>query len=96
MQDNESLISEMLTLKDEIALNKHKLTYDMKSQWEDLKKKTKALEPKLSGTLLSLAKKTEKNNFIQYDGSATDIAQLVEEFRQFRQRMLFLERDQNA
>lgn len=87
MKDNESLIGELLALKDDIAQHKHLITDDMRDEWNNLKRKTKALEPQLSGTLLSLVKKNDANDDHHFEGSDAEIRALLKEFRQFEHRV---------
>lgn len=87
MKENEVLIGELLALKDDIAQHKHLITEDMRDEWNELKRKTKALEPQLSGTLLSLVKKTNSNNPHHFVGSDTEIKHLLEEFKRFQHRV---------
>ena len=87
MKDNESLIGELLALKDDIAQHKHLITDDMHDQWDELKRKTKAIEPQLSGTLLSLVKKNQFNDTHHFKGSDAEIKALLAEFKQFKHRV---------
>lgn len=87
MKDNESLIGELLALKDDIAQHKHLITDDMCDEWNCLKRKTKALEPKLSGTLLSLVKKNDANDEHPFQGSDAEIKALLNEFKLFQHRV---------
>ncbi len=87
MKDNESLIGELLALKDDIAQHKHLITDDMRDEWNELKRKTKALEPNLSGTLLSLVKQNDLNKTHHFIGSDGEIKALLEEFKQFNHRV---------
>ena len=84
MKNNEVAIGELLHLKDEIAQNKHLIGPELRGQWELLKRKTKALEPQLSGTLLSLVKKSEASNRHHFVGSDSEINQLLNDFKQLR------------
>ena len=87
MKDNESLIGELLALKDDIAQHKHLITDDMRDEWNCLKRKTKALEPQLSGTLLSLVKKNDANDEHHFQGSDAEIKALLNEFKLFQHRV---------
>lgn len=88
MQDNESLIGELLQLKDKIAKSKHLIPPQMKSKWEELKYKTKALEPRLAGTLLSLVKRSEVIDHNHFYDTDAEIKRLIEEFKLLRASMV--------
>ena len=88
MKDNESIIGELLQLKDDIAQQKHLIQAELRDEWNSLKKKTKALEPQLSGTLLSLVKRNRENEEHHFIGSDGELIQLLNEFKQFQQKLM--------
>jgi hypothetical protein len=88
MQENEALIGELLKLKDEIAKKKHLIPTNKKSKWEDLKYQTRALEPRLAGTLLSLVKRSAVIDHNQFYDTDKEIKKLIQGFKQLKMDLL--------
>ncbi len=87
MQENEALIGELLKIKDDIAKRKHLIPPHKKARWEELKYQTRALEPRLAGTLLSLVKRSSVIDHNQFYDTDTEIQKLIDGFKQLQQSM---------
>lgn len=85
--ENDSHIGQLLALKDEVAASKHLIPSNMKSKWDLLKYKTRALEPRLAGTLLSLVKRNEVIGQHGYFDTDKEIDKLIVEFKSLMQTM---------
>ena len=87
MQENEALIGELLKIKDDIAKRKHLIPANQKAVWESLKYQTRALEPRLAGTLLSLVKRSSVIDHNQFYDTDAEILKLIDGFKQLQLSM---------
>lgn len=86
MTENEALIGELLQLKDDIAQYKEHIRPEWRSEWETLKTRVKALEPNLSGTLLTLVKRKQEIPECQVS-TDEELHRLLLAFGDFRQKV---------
>lgn len=86
MTSNSSLIDELIQLKDELALQTHLMTMELKDEWQALESKVSKLESKFEQSLVSLAAQMGKAEETFFVGDEAEIKGLVEEFQDLKKR----------
>lgn len=80
------LIQELAHIKDELALQTHLMNMEIKDSWHALEHKINTLENKWSRSLQEIAKQVGKSEEHFFVGSDEEIASLLEEFKDLKER----------
>ncbi len=86
MSKLESVLKELLHIKDEMALQAHLLEMDLKDDWHALEKKLAHLESKLEHDLVTLSKKVGHAEEEYFVGDEQEIESLLSQFRDLKDK----------
>ncbi|UAA37681.1 hypothetical protein KIH87_13310 [Paraneptunicella aestuarii] len=81
-----TLVQELAHIKDELALQAHLMSMEIKDSWHDLEHKINILENKWSRSLQEVAKQVGKSEEHFFVGNDEEIAALLEEFKDLKER----------
>lgn len=81
-----ALMQDMVQLKDELALQAHLMTMELKDEWEALYKKATDLELNLKHTMETFTEEVAKAEEHFFVGNEKELKQLVDEFRDLKDK----------